>query len=219
MADFWDFLSDIAPDVFNLTANYLGVQNSTEAAREAAAANAAAANRAGSLQSDNAELVRSDTAPYRDVGKNALYSLASLNNVEYDGAPGTMQERGATALSRFQTSPGYDFQQTEGRRAVEASQAAKGKLYSGETLRRTQEVGQGLANAEYGTYSNRLSSLAGTGQTGVSQYADVGTAAASNQGNAARAAGSANASAYTGSANSQNQGINNLLYWYGRGKA
>lgn len=102
----------------------------------------------------------------------------------------------ADRFARFRETPGYQFQLTEGTRALEGSAAARGGLLRGSQLARLQEFGQGLADQTYGEYYNRLAALAGMGQTATSQAAGLGTATAGNLANIYQGAGDARASSY-----------------------
>lgn len=87
------------------------------------------------------------------------------------GQPGNM--------SRFFTSPDYQFRLSEGTRAIDRSAAARGGALSGNALRAQTGYASNLAAGEYGNYVNRLLAMMGMGQT-----ATQGTVqAAQNYGN------------------------------------
>ena len=144
-----------------------------------------------------------------------FYNLAALQGVEYEGAPGTFEDRYQTALSRFVASPDYQFRYDEGLRAMDRSAAARGRLLGGGYGRELQRYGQGLASTEFNDYQNRLASLAGVGQTATNTTAALGQNSANNQAAILQQGGAARASGYVGQANAVNEGINNLLYYYG----
>jgi hypothetical protein len=82
----------------------------------------------------------------------------SLGNLDYyknalglNGADGS-----ASALSAFQTGPGYEFQMNQGLDALDRRAAARGQLNSGNTSIDTLNYSQGLANQEWGGYLDRL---------------------------------------------------------------
>lgn len=79
----------------------------------------------------------------------------------------------------FQETPGYQFRVSEGQKALERAAAAGGRLNSGATLKAAQRFGQNIAADEYGTYLNRLSALAGSGQVAASNSSSI----LQNQGN------------------------------------
>ena len=120
--------------------------------------------------------------------------------------------------SAFFKSPGYEFRLDEGTRAIDRSASARGQLMSGGTLRALQRYGQGLASSEFGNYANRLSTLAGIGQTSAFQSGQVGSAAAGQVGRSAAsigetilAGGQAQAEGIIGANNAWQQGIGGAL--------
>ena len=129
MADFWDAVIDIGGGLLSAW----GAGEGAEAAREASGAEADAAAQAGGISERQYAEAREDFAPYRSVGKNALYNLASLYGLDYEGAPGTADQRQAFAKDQFTTSPGYEFRREEGLRGINQAGAAAGKLASGQT--------------------------------------------------------------------------------------
>lgn len=149
-------------------------------------------------------------------------TLADLDAqiADLEGQLATAQEGGGAAgpdYSAFFQSPGYQFRQDEGIRAIDRSASARGQLMSGGTLRELQRYGQGLASSEFGNYANRLSSLAGIGQTaafgggqlGAQAAGQVGTSAA-NIGQSLMAGGTAQASGIVGANNAFQQGFGNI---------
>jgi hypothetical protein len=148
------------------------------------------------------------------------------------GAPGTTQEINtgvspgdfgsldrSFTLADFHKDPGYQFRVDEGARALDASASARGGVLSGGAAKAMARYGQDMGSQEYGaaynrynndmtTRFNRLSALAGTGQTAT----NTGIASGANltgqlqQGvnnitNSNNSAGNARASQYAGTAN------------------
>ena len=112
-----------------------------------------------------------DLAPYRDQG------VKSLGQLTTGTADGGEFNRNFT-LADFNKDPGYDFRQGEGMKGVERSAAARGGILSGGALKAIARYNSDFASGEYGkaydrfnndntTRFNRLSALAGTGQTSV----------------------------------------------------
>lgn len=194
----------------------IGGITSLVAADKAAGAQTDAANQSTEYQKYMYDTSRGDLAPFRDVGQNALYQLASATGVEYEGAPGTLQDRQATALNRFQTSPDYTFRMQEGVNALDKSAASRGKLYSGGQQKAVTEYGQNLASGEWNNYQNRIAAQAGVGQTATNQTTNLAANTAANVGNTINLAGGARASGYAGQANAVNDAVSNALYLYGR---
>lgn len=83
-----------------------------------------------------------------------------------------------TAMSTFQSSPGYQFDLTQGLRGVDAGAAAAGMLRSGATLKAEQTFGTGLADQDFGNYWNRLQQLSGNGLTAAEGITSAATGAA-----------------------------------------
>ena len=135
-----------------------------------------------------------------------------------DGGPGTWQTSGppqnvanSTAINpttgfptenpggveggyNFMTDPGYQFRFEEGQRAIDRSASAAGHSLSGGAVRKAIRYGQDYASAEYGNVYNRISNIAGLGQTANQASGNAALIAGGRMGNAASAG--ANASAY-----------------------
>lgn len=117
------------------------------------------------------ERAYADLTPYRDQGYKSLGQLATgtVDGGEFN--------RNFT-IDDFHKDPGYDFRQQEGEKGVERSAAARGGILSGGALKAIARYNSDFASGEYGkaydrfnndntTRFNRLSALAGTGQTAV----------------------------------------------------
>lgn len=137
---------------------------------------------------------------------------------ELEGQIASGMEGGAAPdYSNFFKSPGYEFRFQEGVNALDKSAAARGKLFSGGYGRELQRYGQGLATSEFGNYANRLSALAGIGQTATQQSGQLGVAAgqqvgqsAANIGQSIMAGGTAQASGIVGAGNVWQNAIGNV---------
>lgn len=134
---------------------------------------AAATAQANATQRYIYDETRKDQQPWRQAGQVALGQLGSQDF-----------QRDFTA-NDFQKDPGYDFRMAEGMKALERSAAARGGLMSGGTLKALQGRSQDIASSEYqNAYNrfnndrtnrfNRLSSIAGLGQTANGQVAQAG---------------------------------------------
>ena len=181
---------------------------------------------------------RADQAPYLAAGTGAVNRLGA--GVRAGG------EFGSTMPFDFRydqnADPGTAFRMSEGVKALDRSAASRGGLLSGATLRGVQRYGQDLGSQEYqnafNRYTtgfnantgernqlfNRLSGVAGTGQTATNQIGVQGTNMASNignaymndaanQGNAGMAAAGMRNSAFSGGGNA----LAMLYSKYGRG--
>jgi hypothetical protein len=183
----------------------IGGVASSSASKNAAGAQANAANQANATELAQYNQNREDAAPWREAGVTALGQLATgtANGGEFN--------RNFT-MADFNQDPGYAFRQQQGQRGVENSAAARGGLLNGGTLKALDRYNQDYASGEYSNaYNrfnqdqtarfNRLSSLAGTGQTANAQIANQGAQVASNVANNQIGAGNAQASSYIGQSN------------------
>lgn len=86
-------------------------------------------------------------------------------------------------LSPFFASPDYQFRQDEQMRALTARNAALGIQDSGAAQRSALQLSGNLASSEFNNYANRLSALAGVGQTAAQSQAAAGANFANSMGN------------------------------------
>lgn len=188
------------------------------ASSKAAKAQKSAADTASAAQLEMYNQTREDQAPYREAGYTALKQLGT------DTAPGGDFNRDFT-IADFQKDPGLEFRRTEGQRGVESSAAARGGLLSGGALKGIDRYNQDYASGEYSnaynrfnndrtTRFNRLSSIAGTGQTAVNTTGVLGANVANNIAQNTLEAGNARASGYVGQANAINQTATTLGNYY-----
>lgn len=103
------------------------------------------------------------------------------------GQPQTAQDsvQGGGQFDTFWQSPDYNFRQNEQARALTARNAALGIQDSGAAQRSAMQLSGNLASAEYNNYANRLSALAGVGQTAAGQNQALGQNFAGAVGNLA----------------------------------
>lgn len=160
---------------------------------------------------------RADQAPWRTAGAGALGKLAGLYGV--DTGNGATKVPNDQLYDEFRATPGYQFQMSEGLKAVDRGAAARGLLHSGAAVKGEQRFGAGLADSTYGQYVGALQSLAGVGQTATQATSQAGQNAANNISNAYMAAGNARASSYANTGSAINGTLNNLasVYAYGKG--
>jgi hypothetical protein len=144
-----------------------------EAARDGLAAQQAAAGDANATQKYMYDQTRSDQMPWHDAGVKAL---GQMQDGDYQRD---------FKMSDFQADPGYQFRMDEGQKALERSAAARGGLNSGGTMKALAQYSQGVASDEFNNaYNrfnadrdrryNRLSSMAGLGQTSTAQVGQAG---------------------------------------------
>lgn len=166
----------------------------SKSASKAAKAQAASADKAAQVQWDIYNQNRTDMAPWREAGGQAIGQLSDMLSPDYDHT----------------TSPGYQFRMDEGLRAIEGSAAARGLLGSGGTLKDIVRFSQGTAADDFNQQFNRTASVASGGQQVGMGLAQMGQNAATNAGNAYMQAGNAKASGYAGQASAWGGALNNL---------
>jgi hypothetical protein len=179
------------------------------AANKQSKATKKAAQTAADAQAQAQEMMRADLEPWTTAGRNALaptQDLLGLNG----------QTAADAAMAKFKVSPGYDFQMSEGLKAIDSGAAARGLLQSGATREAEQTFGQNLANQEFSTYYNRLMGMAQMGQNSAAQVGASGVQTAAGVAQTAASLGSAQASIYgnaaSGIGSAVNQGIQNYQY-------
>jgi len=166
-----------------------------------------AARESNALQLKMFEQNRTDQQPWRDAGVTALGQLGAGT------ANGGDFNRDFT-LADFTKDPGYDFRMQQGQRGLDSSAAARGGALSGAAIKASERYSQDYASGEYSNaYNrfnadrtarfNRLSSLAGVGQTATNQVGAQGAQMASNIGNTQVATGNAIANNQIGAGNAQ----------------
>lgn len=97
-----------------------------------------------------------------------------------DGTTGTAQ---AGNMSRFFTSPDYQFRLEQGQEAINNSASARTGTLNGNALKALAQFNQNTAAGEYQNYVNRLMGLAGIGTQAQGQISQVGTNTANNNSN------------------------------------
>ena len=93
---------------------------------------------------------------------------------------------------RITSQPGYQFGLDQGTKTLNNGAAARGMTYSGQQGKALQQFGQDYAGTKLDQSYNRLSNLAGLGQTGAGTIANAGANYAGQVGNNLTAQGSAN---------------------------
>lgn len=146
-----------------ITAAVVGVAGSAIASRSASrsASNASQYGTDATVaeQRRQYDTTRSDFAPWRQAGVNALGRLEN-------------------PLESFQKDPGYEFVRNEGMRNIENRFSASGG--GGNAMRALADYSNNLASTEFSNWWNRQSGLAGTGQAATGSTAAYGANAANN---------------------------------------
>lgn len=147
------------------------------------------------------DLTRTDLAPWREAGSQAISQGLAMLQPGYD----------------YTTSPGYQFRFSEGQRAVDSGAASRGRLMSGGTIKDEMRFGQGLAAQDFNDQFNREMAIAGGGQQAATSGAQLGQNTANGIADLFTQAGNARASGYVGQANAWTNGLNNVFGSGGNG--
>lgn len=222
MASWLDWIQPAA----SLAGAVLGWNGASKAANAQVAGNNAAIDE----QRREFDTLLSLTAPYRDIGYNALneigtafgypsgasgsgYRITPGGGVEAIAQPGGA---GSADYSNFFSSPDYRFALNEGVNTVQNSAAAQGGLYSGNAFRGLNDYAQGKASEQIGNWLNRRAALAGIGQTATNEAGNAALTTGANVGNALIGAGNARASGIVDQSNQITNLINQLAEYYGK---
>jgi len=156
----------------------VGAAGSMIAGSEAASATRDASNAAIAQQQAALQQQAQLSAPYRQLGQNAMGAYQNLLGI---GANGQVNPQ--LAEQTLQNMPGYQFQQQQGQQQTLAAAGAMGMGLSGNTLQALSKYNQGLADS---TYQQELQNLLAPVQLGqaaaAGQAANIGAGAA-NMGN------------------------------------
>lgn len=177
---------------------------------------AGAASDAANLQGQQYQQTRSDQAPWRQAGSNALSTIADMQ-------PQFTHTFDANDLNA-NLAPNYAFQLAQGQAANQNAAGVAGGLVGGNALKGLQDYTQNAAGSAYqqavNNYNtqqtnifNRLSTIAGLGSTANQTTAQAGTTAAANAGNYLTSGAAASAAGTVGAANAVNNGISGYLGW------
>jgi len=183
---------------------YLASENASDTADAASQRTAGAANDATAEQRREYNQTRQDQMPWLNTGKAALSKLAGLYGLNdsygadnFAGSPGTDGGDNHGQYNQFFQSPDYQFALNQGLQGLDRSAAARGSLYSGGHNADVLNYAEGLASQNFNNYANRLSGLAGIGQTTATNLGQLGANTASNIGNIGmQSAAAQNASSY-----------------------
>lgn len=156
------------------------------------------------------DLQRSDSAPYRTTGVNALNQLAGDINTP-------------VTASDVMSDPGYQFGLDQGMQALDRKIAAMGGRVSGAALKEASRYGTGYASTGYNAaYQrkqdrlNRLAALAGIGQTSTAGSAAAGAQSANAISGMLTSQGDASAAGRLATANTWANTGNQIAALYGR---
>lgn len=191
----------------------VGAATSVYAANKAASAQKDAAQTAANTSLSMYNTTRGDLAPFRNIGNTAANNLT--NKLDFLTSPITMDQ------ATLEQTPGYQFNKTQGLKAVQNSAAARGLGVSGAALKGAATFATGLADSTYQNQFaneninrtnayNRLKGLVDTGETAAAGGGALGANAANTAANAQIGAGNAQAAAYNASGQAISGGVNNI---------
>lgn len=175
-------------DIFSATQSKKASDNATKAQTQASQATIAEQKR-------QYDLSRSDQMPWLNAGKENLGYLGQLNSGDY---------------SKFYNSPDYQYGLSEMTKNMDRTAASRGRLYSGGYGEDFGKAMQGYATTNYNNFYNRLSNLAGVGQTAATNLGSLGQNYANAFGTAQNNIGNARASGYANTANIYGNAATNI---------
>lgn len=192
--------------LFGFVDDILGTDLTGEKGREGAInAQTQATESANQTMKEMYDQQRADLEPWRETGGRYLSQL----DQEMSGLTDTF------SMSDFVKDPGYQFRMNEANKAIERGAAARGGLMGGGTLKALTRYNQDYASNEYQNAYNRfnadrdqrynkLSNMAGLGQTATNQLVNAGGNYGMSVANNAIGLGNANAAAHMNASNMQN---------------
>lgn len=170
------------------------------AASQASKAQVSAANTASNTALGMYNTTRNDLSPYRDIGGVASNDLTSrLGELT---SPINMDQ------ATLEKTPGYQFNLTQGLKAVQNSAAARGLGNSGAALKGAANFATGLADSTYQNQFNNANTNQSNAYNRLKGLVDTGENAGAQTGSAGTAAANTSASAQIGAGNAQAAGIN-----------
>lgn len=153
------------------------------------------------------------------MGQNGYKYTAPQTGTNADGTPSAngITTPSGPSMAGFFASPDYTFRRDEGMRGLERSAAARGGAFSGNAIRGLTDFNSNLAAGEYGSYFNRLASIAGIGQTAANNGSQMSMANGNNISNLLNQQGQDRASGIaartSGIAGALNNGMNMWSYF------
>jgi len=166
----------------------------------------------------------------------AQYTSNQLGGSPYLTAATANMPQSVVTENWLQNTPGYQWQLSQGLKAVQSAAAARGLGVSGASLKGAATYATGLADSNYQNqfnnaqttftdwlnqnkeYYSNLSTAAGMlnqvstlGQNAASATGTAGTSLANTAGQGYTNAANATAAGYTGASNALNQGVQNYL--------
>jgi hypothetical protein len=174
--------------------------SSKKGAKKAAEIQAQSATEQRALLTD---LYNKNTANYAPDMANG--NLASTAQTDYLGL--TKRADGASPTDQLRATPGYQFLQDEGAKAVNTNAYAAGQGNSGSVLKALQARAMNIADTTGNNYFAQLGTVAGRGMDAKGAIAGLST----NYGTSTNAVAQNNANAQSGSVMSQANSFNKMV--------
>lgn len=198
-------MSFVGNAVGKVVGGLTGANQAAKGAQQASDAQAQVSREALDLQREIYNQSRTDAQPWLQAGQQSLGQLMS-------GLQSGGDFNRDFTMADYQADPGYAFRLQQGQNALESSAAARGSNLSGATLKALTQYGQDMGSQEYqNAYNrwntdrdrrfNRLSGVAGTGQTASAELQNAGNAFTSGASQSLAGIGNARASGYIAGGN------------------
>jgi hypothetical protein len=184
---------------------------------KAASAQRDAANQANDRLNAQYAQTRSDLLPFQQAGQAGLNDLTS--RMSQLTSPFSMSQ------ADLEATPGYQFNRTQGLKAVNNAMGARGLMNSGAVMKGAANFATGLADSTYASQFNmdqqnkqnaynKLMGVAQLGENAAAQTGSFGTQIAGSVANNTIGAGNATAAGDIGVANSIGSIGNSLSQYY-----
>lgn len=181
-------------------------------ANKAAQVQTSATDKAIAFQKEMFDKLQTNLKPYMDAG--AYANSAIKNYLPQFTAPIKMDQ------AALEKTPGYQFTQTQGLKAVQNAAAARGLGTSGAALKGAADFSTGLANSTYkdqfnleninrSNAFNRLLAVAGYGQSSAAGVGNAGMNLGNSVSESLIGGANARAGAYTAGAGAISDAANN----------
>lgn len=174
-------------------ATVYSANKASKGAKAATAAQTQSNNDAIAQQREASARAEALSAPWRQVGMQALGEMARLNGIQLPpdlaAQLGVTPAEAADRYGGFEKSPGYQFRMDEGKRAITGNAAARGLIDSGTLGKGLIKYGQDYASNEFGAHYNRIAGVADQGRAAAGTASGIITNTANNIGNLTTAQG------------------------------
>lgn len=169
-------------------------------ANKAAAAQTTAAEKAADTSLGMYNTTREDLAPFRQIGGTASGQMT--NQLGDLTAPIVMDQK------TLESTPGYQFNRTQGLKAAQNSAAARGLGVSGAAFKGAETFATGLADSTFQNQFNNANINKTNAYNRLKGLIDVGESASAHTGIIGNAAATTAANAEIGAGNAQAAGAN-----------